>query len=174
MTLKIPNLPAARKTTKNVLNIIKPPPILTVSEWSDNHRRLSAEASSEAGVWSTSRAEYQRGIMDAISDDAIEAVTIMSCAQVGKTEMLLNLIGYHIEQDPSPILVVQPTLDMAQTFSKDRLAPMLRDTPVLKGKVKDPTEGATHYHATYVRPAWAKTKTKTTRIDRHIFYRWER
>ena len=40
--------------------------------------------------------------------------------------------------------------------------------------VLDITEGATHYHATYVRPAWAKTKTKTTRIDRHIFYRWER
>ena len=40
--------------------------------------------------------------------------------------------------------------------------------------VLDVTEGATHYHATYVRPAWAKTKTKTTRIDRHIFYRWER
>ena len=38
----------------------------------------------------------------------------------------------------------------------------------------DVTEGATHYHATYVRPAWAKTKTKTTRIDRHIFYRWEK
>ena len=40
--------------------------------------------------------------------------------------------------------------------------------------VLDFTEGATHYHATYVRPAWAKTKTRTTRIDRHIFYRWER
>ena len=38
----------------------------------------------------------------------------------------------------------------------------------------DVTEGATHYHATYVRPAWAKTKTRTTRIDRHIFYRWEK
>ena len=38
----------------------------------------------------------------------------------------------------------------------------------------DVTEGATHYHATYVRPSWAKTKTKTTRIDRHIFYRWEK
>ena len=46
---------------------------------------------------------------------------------------------------------------------------------VLSGTiVLDVTEGATHYHATYVRPAWAKTKTKTTRIDRHIFYRWER
>ena len=38
----------------------------------------------------------------------------------------------------------------------------------------DVTDGATHYHATYVRPAWAKTKTRTTRIDRHIFYRWEK
>ena len=40
--------------------------------------------------------------------------------------------------------------------------------------VLDVTEGATHYHATYVRPEWAKTKTRTTRIDRHIFYRWEK
>ena len=40
--------------------------------------------------------------------------------------------------------------------------------------VLDITEGATHYHATYVRPAWARTKTRTTRIDRHIFYRWEK
>ena len=38
----------------------------------------------------------------------------------------------------------------------------------------DITEGATPYHATYVRPAWAKTKTRTTRIDKHIFYRWEK
>lgn len=46
---------------------------------------------------------------------------------------------------------------------------------VLSGRiVLDVTEGATHYHATYVRPAWARTKTRTTRIDRHIFYRWEK
>jgi|TARA_R100000149_G_C5867219_1_gene131764 spore germination cell wall hydrolase CwlJ-like protein len=46
---------------------------------------------------------------------------------------------------------------------------------VLGGKITiDFTDGATHYHATYVRPAWRKTKTKTTRIDRHIFYRWEK
>ena len=38
----------------------------------------------------------------------------------------------------------------------------------------DVTEGATHYHATYVRPAWAKTKKRTTRIEKHIFYRWEK
>jgi len=40
-------------------------------------------------------------------------------------------------------------------------------------KVLDITEGATHYHADYVRPAWAETKTKTIEIEDHIFYRWE-
>ena len=46
---------------------------------------------------------------------------------------------------------------------------------VLSGRiVLDVTEGATHYHATYVKPSWAKTKTRTTRIESHIFYRWEK
>ena len=46
---------------------------------------------------------------------------------------------------------------------------------VLYDKIKlDVTEGATHYHATYVRPSWAKTKKRTTRIEKHIFYRWEK
>ena len=76
--------------------------------------------------------------MDAISDPAIETVVLMMGAQMGKSECLNNVVGYHIAQDPSPILVVQPTLDMAQTWSKDRLAPMLRDTPALQGLVKDP------------------------------------
>ena len=46
---------------------------------------------------------------------------------------------------------------------------------VIYDKIKlDVTEGATHYHATYVRPAWAKTKKRTTQIEKHIFYRWEK
>ena len=46
---------------------------------------------------------------------------------------------------------------------------------VLYNKIQlDVTEGATHYHATYVKPAWAKTKKRTTRIEKHIFYRWEK
>ena len=46
---------------------------------------------------------------------------------------------------------------------------------VIYDKIKlDVTEGATHYHATYVNPSWAKTKTSTTRIEKHIFYRWEK
>ena len=45
---------------------------------------------------------------------------------------------------------------------------------VYHGELTDFTGGATHYHADYVRPAWAKSKTKTITIDEHIFYKWER
>ena len=38
----------------------------------------------------------------------------------------------------------------------------------------DITDGATHYHADYVKPDWADTKTRTTEIGDHIFYRWEK
>lgn len=75
--------------------------------------------------------------MDAISDPNISTVVFMSGAQVGKTEVLLNAIGFYICHDPSPILVMQPTLSMGQSFSKDRLAPMIRDTPSLTNKVRD-------------------------------------
>jgi phage terminase large subunit GpA-like protein len=76
--------------------------------------------------------------MDAVSDPAVHTVVMMSSAQVGKSETCLNVVGFFIDQDPSPMLVLQPTLEMAQAFSKDRLAPMLRDTPALLGKVSDP------------------------------------
>jgi phage terminase large subunit GpA-like protein len=120
------------------LTVLRPPPALTVSQWADQSRMLSSEASLEAGQWITSRAEYQRGIMDAVSDPSVRQVVAMTSAQVGKSEILLNIVGYFIDQDPSPILMVQPTVEMAEAFSKDRVAPMLRDTPALRGKVADP------------------------------------
>lgn len=114
-----------------------PPPKLTISEWADRFRKLSSEASAEPGQWFTARAEYQRGMMDAISATDVAKVVMKTSAQVGKTEILNNALGFYIDLDPSPILVLQPTLDMAEVWSKDRLAPMLRDTPALHGKVAD-------------------------------------
>ncbi len=76
--------------------------------------------------------------MDAVSDPAVRQVVVMSSAQVGKSEILLNVIGFHIQHDPAPILALQPTLEMAEAFAKDRLAMMLRDTPGLTGLVADP------------------------------------
>ena len=72
-----------------------------------------------------------------VADPGIEVITIMTSARVGKTEILNNVIGYHIDQDPCPMLMVQPTLDAAQHWSKDQFAPMLRDTTCLTHKVSE-------------------------------------
>jgi len=125
------------KTFAKISKLWAPPPDLSVSEWADMYRKLSSEASAEHGQWRTDRAPYQRKIMDEINNPEVETIVLMTSAQVGKTEIILNAIGYHMDYDPSPIMVMQPTVEMAKTFSKTRLAPMLRDTPVLAGKVAD-------------------------------------
>lgn len=123
---------------KRVLEVLKPPPDITITEWADKYRRLSSESAAEPGRWRTSRAPYQREIMNAICDINVKKVVVMSSAQIGKTDaFILNTIGYYMHYDPSPIMVMQPTISMAETFSKDRLTPMLRDTPVLKDKIND-------------------------------------
>lgn len=137
---------------KKVAKILEPPKKMTVSEWADNYRMLSAEASAEPGRWRTDRAPYQREIMDSVADKDNETIVIMSSAQVGKTEILNNIIGYFMDYDPSPILLLQPTLEMAEAYSKDRLAPMLRDTPALQDKVGDAkarNSGNTLLHKTF-------------------------
>ncbi len=73
-----------------------------------------------------------------MNEEGTHTVVVMSSAQVGKTELVLNTLGYFMHQDPAPVLVVQPTLQMGEAFSKDRLAPMIRDTAVLTGLVREP------------------------------------
>lgn len=115
-----------------------PPPKLTISEWADRYRKLSREISAEPGQWRTDRAPYQREIMDSLNDPRIEKVVVMSSSQVGKSEIINNTIGYYVDVDPSPMLLIQPTVDTAQEYSKQRIAPMIRDTEVLKSKISDP------------------------------------
>lgn len=114
---------------------LKPPPRLNLVEWADERRYLSPEGAALPGRWKTSRVEVARGPMLAVSDPTIHTVTVMCCTQLLKTELILNIIGYHIDQDPAPMIVVQPTVHMGEAFSKDRVDPMLRDSPALAGKV---------------------------------------
>lgn len=121
-----------------IFKVLQPPPEMTLSKWADKFRRLSAGSSAEPGRWKTAKAPYQKEIMDAITDITIKKVVIMSAAQVGKTDaMVLNPIGYYVHYDPSPIMVIQPTIDMAEKFSKEKLSPMLRDTPVLADRINE-------------------------------------
>ena len=136
-------IPVIRAVTADLISdlissILPPPPELTVSQWADEYRRLSKESSAEPGRWVTDRAPYQKGIMDVVTNPKYSEIVIMASAQVGKSELLLNTVGYHIDYDPASILLVQPTEDKAKEFSKERLAPMIRDTPTLQRKVSDP------------------------------------
>lgn len=123
---------------REIWKVVAPPPKLTVSEWADRYRYLSREDSAEPGKWRTARAPYQQEMMDAINDPYLETIVYMTSAQIGKTALISNIIGYFMHQDPWPIMLVQPTLELAEAYSKDRLAPMLRDTPVLRSKVMNP------------------------------------
>lgn len=131
-----------RSQIQEVLNksidVLKPPPRLTISEWADRNRMLSPEASAQPGKWVTALAEFQRGMMDAICEPGIDTVVCRTSSQVGKTEIILNAVGFYISQDPCPILVIQPTIEMGQTWSKDRFSTMVRDTRVLRGLIKTP------------------------------------
>ena len=120
---------------KAAYKAFKPPEKLTLSEWADRYAFLSAESSAEGGRWHT--LPYQKGIMDAITDPKLEQVTVMKSARVGYSKILNHTIAFHIHQDPCPIMLVQPTIEDAQGYSKEEIAPMLRDTPCLKGLVSE-------------------------------------
>jgi phage terminase large subunit (gpA) len=88
-----------------VLSKLRPPPPLTVSQWADRYRVLSAESSAEPGRWHTEKAPYQRAIMDAIGDPHVRSVVVMSAAQIGKTDaFILNPLGYYMDYAPCPVM----------------------------------------------------------------------
>lgn len=129
------NLYAAEELCDHWLKILRPPPRLSVSEWAETYRELSRESSSKAGKFRAY--PFQKAMLDDACDPNIQSATWMIASQICKTETINCVAGYFIHQDPSPMLCVQPTLEMGNTWSKDRLAPMLRDTQCLRGLVKD-------------------------------------
>lgn len=122
-----------RRLLRQAFEQLRPPPRLSLSEWADEHFRLSAESSADPGRWRT--LPYQRGIMDAITDPTVTFVTLMKSARVGATQIMKAGTAYYIHQDPCPILNVQPTVDNAKEFSKEDIATMLRDVPAISDLV---------------------------------------
>jgi len=134
----------ADEADKTIVSALSPPPEMSLSEWAEKKAYLSSESSAEPGKWRS--IPYQVGIMDAISDKDIERCTFMKSARVGFTAILKHAIGYYAEQDPSPMLLAQPTIDDAKGFSVEEIGPMIRDTPAL-AKIalseNDPGSGVT-------------------------------
>jgi phage terminase large subunit GpA-like protein len=127
--------PQIERLTNSLYRALRPPPTITVSEWAETSRWLSPEASTR-GKWRNR--PFQSEPMDCLSPShPCERVVLMFASQIAKTEIALNFLGYIIDRDPGPTLFVEPRTEDAKALSKDRVAPMLRDTPCLKGKVSE-------------------------------------
>ncbi|MCR4733118.1 MAG: phage terminase large subunit family protein, partial [Lachnospiraceae bacterium] len=87
------------------------------------------EGSNESGHYSSDTIPYQKGIMDAITDPEVVDVAVMSSSQVGKTTIIMCGIGYYIDYEPSTQMLVMPTINDGERFSKTRLAQMIEDIP---------------------------------------------
>jgi phage terminase large subunit GpA-like protein len=116
---------------------LRPDPDLTVSEWADRHRKLSSRASAEPGQYRTARTPYMGEIMDRLSPgDPTQRVVFMKAAQVGATEAGNNWIGFAIHQAPGPMLAVQPTVELAKRNSRQRIDPLIEESPELRERIK--------------------------------------
>lgn len=126
---------AIAELARYTYSMFRPPAQQTVSEWADANRVLVSESSAEPGAWRTDRAPYQREIMDSFTQPGIWQIVIMASAQVGKSEIELNMMGCAIDNDPGPMLYIQPTDKVAEDYSKRRIAPMIQACPTLREKV---------------------------------------
>ena len=112
----------------------KPPEKLTVSEWADRYRVLSARDSASPGPWRTARTPYLKDIMNAFNNKAIKEITFCAGTQLGKTAMEQNMIGFAVAQDPGPMIIIYPTDKLAEFTSENRLQPMIELSEPLKAR----------------------------------------
>lgn len=112
-----------------------PKPRMRLSEWASAHFYLSAESSYVEQRWTAY--PYQVGILDAISNDAIEEVALRKSARVGYTKMLLAAVGYFAEHKVRNQAIWQPTDEDSDEFVKTELEPMLRDVDMVRAVFPD-------------------------------------
>lgn len=114
-----------------------PIPNKTVDEWADENRRLAANSSAEPGPYRTSRTPYLREVMRLLSSTSpVERVVLMASAQVGKSECGNNFVGTVMDLYRGPIILVQPTVELVERYSRQRIATMINSTPALAAKIK--------------------------------------
>ncbi len=117
---------------------VMPPPRISVTEWAERHRILSGKDSAEPGPYRVSRTPYAREPMDCLSAHSpVEEVVLMWGAQTSKTTIGSNWIGYLADVNPGPVMIVQPTIDMAKRYSRQRLSPMIEESPQLRQRVRE-------------------------------------
>lgn len=108
-----------------------PPEKLSPSAWAERYRVLHPSVAAEAGPWRNGRTPYLRGLMDAFEEPGVEEVVFLKCVQIGGSEALRNVIGYWVDQDPGPCLIVMPDEQSAREAMTERIKPLLEESPAL-------------------------------------------
>lgn len=101
------------------------------SEWAERNRVLPAQMTSEPGPWRNPKTPYLAGIMDAVADPNVEEVVFIKSTQVGFSEAMRNIIGYWIDCEPGPCLLVMPDEKSAREAVDERIRPLLTHSPAL-------------------------------------------
>jgi phage terminase large subunit GpA-like protein len=108
------------------------PDRLTPSQWSAVHRVLAPGTSPEPGPFNNDRTPYLAGIMDAAVEEGIEEITVVKATQIGVSLALHNVIGFCIDQDPGPALLVLPVEQACKEVFAEKIKPLLESSPALK------------------------------------------
>jgi phage terminase large subunit GpA-like protein len=120
------------------LDFLQPAPALDVTAWAEQHIVLSPKDSAEPGPYRADRTPYARRPMDDLSQySPVEEVVLMWGAQTGKTRIGSNWLGYLVDTNPGPVMIVQPTIDLAKRYSRQRLTPMIEASATLRRKVSE-------------------------------------
>lgn len=134
------------KLYQSAAKAIRPPKPQRPSEWAANHRYMPRTMTASPGPWKNERTPYLAGIMDAVAETGIDQVVFLKAVQVGFSEALRNVLGYWIDHDPGPTLLVMPSEQSAKELVDERIRPLLQDTPKLKEYVSDAREDNKVHH----------------------------
>lgn len=125
-------------TRARALSALKPPPRLRLPEWIETELRLPEGVSALPGR--VRLFPPQRGIADAISDPAIERVTLVKPVRLGLSTLLVATVGNYVSNEPSPILLLLPTEADCRDFMVSDLEPILEATPATSGLLSGDAE----------------------------------
>lgn len=107
-------------------------------DWLERFYHLPASRAAKHGRYHLEETPYLREILDVLADDEHDRVVVRKSARLGVTEGCINgFVGYAVATDPGPIMVVWPTKDDAQDWSKEVLPELFETTEPLRGKLSD-------------------------------------
>jgi phage terminase large subunit GpA-like protein len=118
---------------------------VTPSEWGDENRYLPGSVAAEPGRYRGDRVPYMAGIIDAVLEDCVEEIVVIKAAQIAFTTGIQNLIGWCVDQEPGPMLLVMPSEDESGNIVEEQLRPLIENCPRLQELLCDDGQAITKH-----------------------------